>query len=96
MGTKMKCHECFHYHACGHAGRDVDTEMCKNALPTKDITDLKEALKKAQDEIKNLKIELEYATDCIDEVEDALNRGNHNDWAESAINEYRSRHDDSL
>ena len=86
----------FHYYACSHAGKKVDTEMCKNALPTKDINDLKEALKKAQKEITNLKIELEYATDCIDEIEDALNRGNHNDWAENAINEYRRRNDDSL
>lgn len=92
----MRCFECFHYNACGSASMYVDTEMCKQALSTKSINDLKEALAKAQRDISNLKVELEWATRCIDDVEDALYRGNNNDWAQQAIDEYRRRNDDSL
>lgn len=94
----MKCHECFHYWACGQASKYVDTEMCKNALPRNKISLLENDLKRAQRENKRLKMELEFAQQCIDEIEEAYDEDTEciNFTIEDALHYYRHRHDDSL
>lgn len=92
----MRCYECFHYNVCGSSGMYTDAGMCKQALPVSKVIEFKEKLEKVLRDNKELKIELDYAQDCINDVEDALYRGNKNDWAQNAIDKYNRRHDDSL
>ena len=92
----MRCYECFHYNACNQTGWYVDTKMCKNALPTSEIERLKADLDKANKKIADLQVELDWATHCIDEVEDAIHETDNKNWVIAAINNYRSRYDDSL
>lgn len=92
----MYCNECFHYHVCEHAVRHKELDMCKQAFPFSEIDFLKQQVAKLTKENNHLKKELDDAQSCIYEVEDHLNRGTSNDWAEEAIMDYYRRHDDHL
>ena len=50
-----------------------------------------DALEKLQAELEQVKRERDAALDCIYKIEDALDRGNDNDWAREHISEWESQ-----
>ena len=65
-------------------------EDCSDGSGTGIIRATIDLIKRQNAKIKMLERKLSIAEDCIDEVDDALCRGSHNDWAEKAIEEYYS------
>lgn len=68
---------------CEYAG-DSEFECTIAQLAATAITDLLSRAEEAE-------ARAEKAENCIDAIEDDLNRGNDNDWAHEHIEEYRSQ-----
>ena len=55
------------------------------------MVDAADALKKLRAELEQVKRDRDAAVDCIYKIEDALDRGNDNDWAREHISEWESQ-----
>ena len=67
---------------------------CPIVCAKTEIIKAHEELETVQAELEQVKAERDAAVDCIYKIEDALDRGNDNDWAREHISEWESQKED--
>ena len=61
-----------------------------NSKANANLMELVSEYRELSNKFKEAKYKLERAVSCIYEIEDALNRGNDNDWVRNAITEWEN------
>lgn len=74
--------------------KQKDGLWCSVPTGEKLVTDAADALTALLAENDRLRKERDAAVDCIYKIEDALDRGNDNDWAREHISEWESQKED--
>nr|DAT63459.1 MAG TPA: hypothetical protein [Caudoviricetes sp.] len=74
--------------------KQKDGLWCSVHTGEKLVTDAADALTALLAENDRLRKERDAAVDCIYKIEDALDRGNDNDWAREHISEWESQKED--
>ena len=77
--------------ACGYL---CDKDDCIVVRAATALSTLQAENEKLRDELEQVKAERDAAVDCIYKIEDALDRGNDNDWAREHISEWESQKED--
>ena len=86
----ISCTGCYHSTVCGYRDLCENADLCKQYVSRKELDDKLEANKSLLNSFSRVADAYQAAIDCINEIEDALDRGNNNDWARQAIESYRA------
>ena len=79
---------------CQDAATALSTLQAENEQLRAELEQVKRCIEIVENQRDQMKRERDAAIDCIYKIEDALDRGNDNDWAREHISEWESQKED--